>query len=65
METCVPLSPRAYIFSCIQNVAVPRRNGRIRKFFELIEPRFRRSMEHDCCIRVIFPYRDQNRILSP
>jgi len=28
----------------IQNVADPRRNGRIGKVFELAEPRFRRNM---------------------
>ena len=31
----------------IQNVADPRRNGRIGKVFALAEPRFRRDMERD------------------
>jgi len=31
--------------SVIQNVADPRRNGRIGKVFELAEPRFKRNME--------------------
>ena len=31
----------------IQNVADLRRNGRIRKVFELAEPHFRRDMERD------------------
>ena len=33
--------------SVIQNVADPRRNGRIGKVFELAEPRFRRDMERN------------------
>jgi len=31
----------------IQNVADPRRYGRIGKVFELVEPRFKRDMERD------------------
>jgi len=33
--------------SVIQNVADPRRNGRIGKVFELAEPRFNRDMERN------------------
>jgi len=35
------------LLSVIQNVADPRRNGRIGKVFQLTEPRFRREMERD------------------
>jgi len=34
----------------IQNVADLRRNGSIRKVFELAEPHFHRDMERDFCI---------------
>ena len=34
-------------YAVIQNVADPRRNGRIAKVFELAEPRFRPNTERD------------------
>ena len=36
-----------WLDTVIQNVADPRRNGRIGKVFELAEPRFNRDMERD------------------
>jgi len=55
----------------IQNVIDLRQNYLIGKVFELAEPHFFRNMEHDFCIKMIFPYRDRNcnhnrnRILNP
>ena len=38
---------KIHLLTVIQNVADPRRNGRIRKVFELAEPRFRHDIERD------------------
>ena len=39
--------PVLELIPVIQNVADPRRNGRIGKVFELAEPRFNRDKERD------------------
>jgi len=48
----------------IKNVVDLGRNDRIGKVFEFAESHFFRDIESDLCIRVIFPYRDSNRILN-
>ena len=61
INTGIPGTDLPNVVSWIQNVAAPKRNGCIRKVFELVEPRFPSDIEHDFRFREIFPYRDRNR----